>query len=87
MLPNGRYSGGHRSGTGFPNKSEFPGTWSDDKIMHYISDVATDPNAVTRSGRGGDVFARATREGIEIEVLIRRGEIWTGYPVNVPRNP
>ena len=28
-----------------------------------------------------------TREGIEVEVLIRRGEIWTGYPVNVPRNP
>ena len=28
-----------------------------------------------------------TRDGVDIEVLIRRGEIWTGYPTNVPRNP
>lgn len=87
VRPDGTYSGGHRGGTGFPNKSEFPSEWYDAKIMHNISDVATDPLSVTRHGRGGDVFARGTREGIEIEVLIRRGEIWTGYPTNVPRNP
>lgn len=87
VLSNGRYSGGHRAGTGFPNKSEFPRDWSDDKIMDHISDVATDPLSITRAGRGGDVFARGTREGVEIEVLIRRGEVWTGYPVNVSRNP
>jgi len=87
ILPNGRYSGGHRGGTGFPGKSEFPSGWSDDKIIHHISDIATDPLSVTRPGRGGDVFIQGTREGIDIEVLVRRGEIWTGYPVNVPRNP
>lgn len=84
---NGTFGGGHRGGTGFPGKSEFPRGWSDDKVMHHISDVATDPLSVTRPGRGGDVFVRGKREGIEIEVLIRRGEIWTGYPVNVPKNP
>jgi hypothetical protein len=35
--------GGHRSGTGNPGKSEFPKSWSDDKIIHEISDIATDP--------------------------------------------
>jgi EndoU nuclease-like protein len=86
-LPGGRYSGGHRAGTGFPGKSEFPRDWSDDKIMHEIADVATDSAAVTRAGRGGDVFVRGTRDGVDIEVLLRRGEIWTGYPTNVRRNP
>jgi len=38
--------GGHRAGTGNPGKSEFPAGWSDDKIIHEISDVATDPSAV-----------------------------------------
>ena len=87
VRPNGLYGGGHRPGTGFPNKSEFPNGWSDDQIMHHISDVATDPGSMTRSGRGGDVFAVGTRNGVEIEVLIRNGEIWTGYPTNVMRNP
>jgi RHS repeat-associated protein len=87
VRPDGSFGGGHRAGTGFPGKSEFPQGWSDDKIMNHISDVATDPLSTTRAGRGGDVFVRGTRGGIEIEALIRRGQIWTGYPVNVPRNP
>ncbi|HET8970953.1 MAG TPA: EndoU domain-containing protein [Candidatus Nanopelagicales bacterium] len=87
VRPNGTYGGGHRAGTGFPSKSEFPASWSDGKTMHNISDVATDPASATRPGRGGDVFATGTREDVDIEVLIRHDEIWTGYPTNVPRNP
>lgn len=87
-LPNGGYNGGHRPGTGFPGKSEFPTGWSDDKIIDYISDVATDPKSTFTPGkRTGDVFARGNREGVDIVVLIRDGKIWTGYPTNVPRNP
>lgn len=55
--------------------------------MHNISDIATDPASAVRPGRGGDVFTTGTREGVDIEVLIRNDEIWTGYPTNVPRNP
>lgn len=88
VRPNGSYSGGHRPGTGFPKKSEFPADWSDDRIMHEISDVATDPSLKWTAGdRAGDFFVRGTRDGIDIEVLIRNNEIWTGYPTNVPRNP
>lgn len=87
VRPNGTYGGGHRGGTSFPGKSEFPVGWSDEKIMHQISDVATDPHSIVRPGRGGDIFVQGTRDGVDIEVLIRNGQIWTGYPTNVPKNP
>lgn len=87
VRPNGSFGGGHRPGTGFPNKSEFPRGWSDDKIMHSISDIATDPSLIWRAGnKPGDFFVNGTRGGIDIEVLIRNNQIWTGYPTNVIRN-
>jgi hypothetical protein len=87
MLPNGRANGGHRAGTGYPEKSEFPAAWSDPQVMHYISDVATDPSLVWRAGRRGDRFVVGTRDGIDIRVLIRNNEIWAAYPINVALNP
>jgi hypothetical protein len=30
---------------------------------------------------------RGVRDGVEIEVLIRKGEIWTAYPTNLGKNP
>ncbi len=87
VRPNGTFGGGHRAGTGYPGKSEFTAGWSDDQIMHHISDVATDPLSTTVRTQGRDVFVAGTRDGIDIEVLIRNGEIWTGYPTNVPRSP
>ncbi|MEX0426881.1 putative T7SS-secreted protein [Nocardioides sp. DS6] len=88
VRPNGTYGGGHRHGTGFPQKSEFPETWSDAKIIHEISDIATDPALGWRPGsRPGDFWVSGTREGVDIEVLIRRNQIWTAYPTNVPKNP
>lgn len=87
VRPSGSFGGGHRPGTGFPNKSEFPAGWSDDRIMHSISDVATDPSLIWRPGnKPGDFFVNGTRGGIDIEVLIRNNQIWTGYPTNVIRN-
>ena len=84
--------GGHRAGTGRSGKSEFPASWSDDEILHAISDVATDPSSAFRPVRGGRTAATGTRNGIDIEVILenpaRRGgvRIVTGYPTNVPRN-
>lgn len=88
VRPNGTFGGGHRPGTGFAGKSEFPAGWSDDGIMHEISDIATEPSLVWRAGnRPGDFFVNGTRDGVDIEVLIRNNQIWTGYPTNLPRNP
>jgi len=55
--------------------------------MPHVSDVATDPLSTTVRTQGRDVFVAGTLDGIDIEVLIRNGEIWTAYPTNVARNP
>ncbi len=78
--------GGHSFGLGIPGKSEFPASWSDDKIMHTISDVATDPTSrVTMQGRTTKI--EGVREGLNIKVLVRDQRIVSGYPTNVPKNP
>jgi len=78
--------GGHAPGVGIAGKSEFPAGWGRDKIMHAISDVATDPTSkVTQAGRS--TLVEGTREGVNIRVVIRDGRIVTGYPTNLPRNP
>jgi RHS repeat-associated protein len=79
--------GGHRPGAGKPGKSEFPNGWSDDKIMHEISDVATDPKSATRAGRGGRTITGGTRDGVDIRVIQERnGDIVSGFPTNLPKN-
>jgi RHS repeat-associated protein len=81
VRPDGSFGGGHRAGTGSSNRTEFPADWSDAEIMHHVSDVATDPLSAARPGdRLGDYFAVGVRDGVEIEVLICNGEIWTAYP-------
>jgi len=79
--------GGHRAGTGIPGKSEFPAEWSDDRIIHEISDVATDP-ASGRVPQGNRTVVTGQRGGIDIKVVLGPdGTIITGHPTNVPRNP
>jgi len=78
--------GGHAPGTGIPGKTEFPSDWSNDKIESVIEDVATDPNS-TRVTQGRTEIVTGTREGIDVKVVIRNGEIVTAHPTNLPRNP
>jgi RHS repeat-associated protein len=85
--PNGAFGGGHRAGTGFPMKTEFPASWSDDKIMHEIASVARDPSLELKTDDQGRKYVLGTRDGIEIHVGLKEGEIWTAFPTNVPRNP
>jgi len=84
----------HRAGAGKPGKTEFPVGWSDERILHEISDIATDPNAVTGVGKWNSPFVIGTRDGIEIRVDFypsnhptHAGKISTAYPINVKRNP
>ncbi|MBB3059990.1 hemagglutinin repeat-containing protein [Microbulbifer rhizosphaerae] len=81
--------GGHRYGTGKPGKSEFPGNWSDEKILHEISDIATDPKLNwSKPDRRGYIAASKMVEGIQIKVVVdtKSGRVVTGYPTNTPRN-
>ncbi|MBQ5675461.1 MAG: EndoU domain-containing protein, partial [Lachnospiraceae bacterium] len=84
----------HKSGAGKPDKTEFPKEWSDEKILHYVSDVATDPNATWGMGKWNSPYAVGVREGIEIRVDFYpdghpkySGKISTAYPLNTPPNP
>jgi hypothetical protein len=87
----GDATGGGHLWPGDPGKTPFPQGWSGDKIMHEISDIATDPaawqNAVPQGSR---TVLNGTRGGVDIRVIVdtNTGEIISGYPTNLPRrNP
>lgn len=85
---------GHRYG-GEAGNTWFPKGWSDDKIMHSISDIATDPSLtwVQQTGRAGEAFTRGgapvrytvegVRDGVKIRVVLEPGGegIITGFPI------
>ncbi len=81
--------GGHSPGLGIPGKTEFPADWSNAKIMHMISDIATDPNITPALGRFGRWIMEGMREDVNIRVVIAPdwSDIITGFPTNLPRNP
>lgn len=83
----GDATGGGHLWPGLPGKTAFPKDWSADRVMHEISDVATDPSSIFRPGRGGSTVVTGTRDGVDIRVILRNGDIVTGYPTNLPRNP
>ncbi|WP_243851961.1 hemagglutinin repeat-containing protein [Xanthomonas arboricola] len=83
-------SGGHRFGTGNPGKTEFPASWSDDKIAHTVSDIATDPKVKWSLPDGrGYITGTANRDGLDVKVVYdtKKGRVVSGYPTNVPKNP
>ncbi|WP_238998446.1 EndoU domain-containing protein, partial [Nocardioides limicola] len=85
---------GHRYG-GEAGNTWFPKGWSDDKIMHSVSDIATDPSLtwVQQTGRAGAEFTRGgapvrytvegVRDGVKIRVVLEPGGegIITGFPI------
>jgi RHS repeat-associated protein len=89
----GDATGGGHLWPGGAGKTPFPKNWSPGKIMHEVSDIATDPNIswVHQTGNGG-LFTRAgnparfaaegVRDGVSIKVIIEpAGEgIITAFP-------
>jgi hypothetical protein len=85
---------GHRYG-GEAGNTWFPKGWSDDKIMHSVSDIATDPSLtwVQQTGRAGAAFTRGgapvrytvegVRDGVKILVVLEPGGegIITEFPI------
>ncbi len=58
--------------------------------MNEISDIAIDPAAWQDAvAQGGRTVLTGVSDGVEIRVVVdtQTGEIVTGYPVNLPRNP
>jgi RHS repeat-associated protein len=87
----GNGGGGGHLWPGLPGKTPFPAAWSEAKVMHEVSDIATDPaaweNAVVQ--RNGRVWLQGTRDGVDIKVIVDTvaDDIITGHPTNLPRNP
>ncbi|WP_214824108.1 EndoU domain-containing protein [Exiguobacterium algae] len=76
----------HRAGAG-KGKDECPANWSDERILHNISDIATDPKAVTGIGKWNSPYAIGVRDGVKIRVDFyppthphHAGKISTAYP-------
>jgi hypothetical protein len=64
--------------------------WSSEQIMNSISDIATEPAAWEDAvQQGSRTVLNGTRDGVDIRVIVdsNTGEIITGYPLNLPRNP
>ncbi|MBR9729645.1 EndoU domain-containing protein [Shewanella intestini] len=89
--------GGHKFGFSrlFNGKTKFPASWSSDKIMNAVSDIATDPSLkwVQQTGKAGNWFTKAgkpahftvegTRNGANIKVVLEpAGEgLITAFPI------
>lgn len=82
----------HGPGRGMSDKTEFPANWTDEKVLHEISDVATDPSSTVEAGRWGADRISGTRDGVDITVDMyppnskHAGKISTGYPTNTSVN-
>lgn len=86
----GDATGGGHLWPGGVGKSPFPESWSGDRVMHEISDIATDPVAwADGTNQGTRAVLNGTRGGVDLRVVVDRGtgEIITGHPTNLPRNP
>lgn len=82
ILDGDERGGGHRHGSRRPGKTTFPASWSDDKIMAMITDVARNPDQPpVYQPRQKTWLARGHRDGVDVTVAIEpSGRIVTGYP-------
>ncbi|TCC29032.1 DUF6531 domain-containing protein [Kribbella speibonae] len=91
----GDATGGGHMWPGKPGKSLFPKSWSEDKIMYEISDIATDPSLqwkqqtgpagadFTHGGAPVRYIVEGVRDGVKIRVVVEplgRG-IVSGFPI------
>ena len=92
ILDGDQWGGGHRPGTGRPEKTEFPASWDDSQIIDHITDVARSPDVppVLQPNHRWRVFGE--RDGVGITVIVQPdGRIWSAWPEEgspgVIRNP
>jgi len=91
----GDETGGGHLWPGKDGKTPFPQDWFGEKIMHHVSDIATDPKLqwINQTGKQGALYTKAgdptrmavigEREGVKIKIIIEpAGEgIITAFPL------
>jgi len=86
ILYGDKTGGGHLwPGTGDPKKTLFPKSWNAEKVMHNVSDIATDPKLNWNKGRIVKGVQRyevtGIRDGINIKVITDGKDIITAFPI------
>lgn len=83
--------GGHRWDSDIPGKSRFPRSWSDDKIIDMVQDVAERPDVLPVRQDNDRWQCRGTRDQILMLVIVNPdGSVRTARPIDGPgvtRNP
>jgi hypothetical protein len=92
ILDGDQWGGGHRHGTGRPEKTEFPADWDDERIIGQIVDVARFPDARPVLQANHRWRAQGGRDGVALTVVVHPdGRIWSAWPEEgspgVIRNP
>ena len=93
ILDGDETGGGHRHGTGKPDKTEFPADWSDDRITDAILAVARNPGQEPeRQDWNGRWLVSGQHDGVTIYAVVESdGGIWTAWPdegsPGVTKNP
>lgn len=89
ILYGDRTGGGHLAGINAPCKSEFPKTWSEQKVVDEITTIAANDNLSWKQQQNGFHVADQMVEGVKVRVVLnaRKDEIITAYPTNTTRNP
>jgi hypothetical protein len=81
ILGGDKSGGGHRAGTGSPGKSEFPGSWSDAKILDAVTNVGRSGQVVGPGRNAGSVEKTGIVDGVTITTIVGRDNgILTGFP-------
>jgi hypothetical protein len=93
ILDGDKTGGGHRHGVGKPGKTEFPASWTDERVITSILDVARRPdNPPTHQDRNDTWLCSGTRDAVKVWAVVEpSGDIVTGWPEEggpgVVRNP
>lgn len=93
ILDGDERGGGHRHGTGVPDKTEFPADWEDDQIIDAILAVARKPDREPEHQNWNDRWKVSGQyKGVEIVAIVESdGAIWTAWPregsAGVVKNP
>jgi hypothetical protein len=93
ILDGDKTGGGHRHGVGKPGKTEFPASWTDERVIASILDVARKPdNPPTHQDRNDTWLCTGTRDSVKVWAVVEpSGDIVTGWPEEggpgVVRNP
>lgn len=82
----GKYSGGHLSGTGTPGKTEFPPSWGETEIRNAIDQVVQSGRTIGPARNAGSVQMEGVVDGVTVKVIINpiSGQVTTAYPIKGP---